>query len=119
MTDERNSIRISRSAVHNSAVGIGEVRLHHAEVGARGLPDLRAALAVRADGIVGLGRDDEERDELRHELRKIRQELEQDNPDGEAVRTRWKSVLAVLGTALASSAHIAQITELVMTVFAG
>jgi hypothetical protein len=119
MTDDRNSIRISRSAVHNSAIGIGEVTLHHTEAAARGLADLRTALATQADGIIGLGRDNDERDELRHELRKIRQELEHDTPDGVAVRTRWKSVLAVLGTALASSAHIAQITELVVTVFAG
>jgi hypothetical protein len=43
--------------------------------------------------------------------------LDADEPDGAAVHTRWKSVLAVLGGAAAAGEQVVRITELMRTLF--
>jgi hypothetical protein len=115
-----NSINISGGTFHGNAVGIGHVEHHGAAIEATtGLAQLREMLALNAAEIVALGRGADEQADLRHEVRKIEKELETDEPDGAVVRTRWKSVLAVLDGALAAGTKIAGITELVHKVFGG
>lgn len=82
------------------------------------LTDLREALDDdRVARIVALGRTGDDRAALAHELAATRRALAVDEPDGAAVRTRWSAVLAVLGTALAMNADVAQITQFVLELF--
>lgn len=78
---------------------------------------LRTALDVRGDRVVALGRNADERAALRHEVAATRRELATDEPDGTAVRVRWQAVLAIVGTALAMNADVAQISQFVMDLF--
>jgi len=79
--------------------------------------DLRSALIAAEPEIIGRGRNEDEQAEIRHELRKIDQELNAQEPDGAAVTTRWKSVLGVLGDAATASEQIVRVTDLVMGLF--
>lgn len=81
------------------------------------LGDLRHALAAGSAEIVALGRDEDERSDLGHELRKIDQELAAAEPDGAAVTTRWRSVLKVLDGVVATGTTVAGITELIGKIF--
>jgi hypothetical protein len=81
------------------------------------LDALRAALAEHADRVVALGRTGDEQAALRHEIAATRRELAVDPPDAAVVRNRWQAVLAVLGTALAMNADVAQISQFVMDLF--
>jgi hypothetical protein len=114
--NKRNSIDISGGNFEGNAIGIGHVE-HHGVVTQASVADLRAALAAAAPEIIGRGRDEDEQAEIRHEVRKIEQELSAPEPDGAAVKTRWKSVLSVLGDAVTVSEHIARITDLVVGLF--
>ena len=78
---------------------------------------LRTALDQRGDRVVALGRGTAERAALRHEITATRREMAAEEPDGTAVRVRWQAVLAILGTALAMNADVAQISQFVMDLF--
>lgn len=118
MKGERNLIKITGGTFSQSAIGIGRTEQHGSAVGsAVRLADLRTELAARHDEIVAHGRSAEEREDLRHELRKIREELNKDEPDGPAVKSRWRSILEVLEGALVAGTTITGITELVRQVF--
>jgi hypothetical protein len=120
VSPDQRRVNITGGTFQGSAIGIGHVEQHGATFGpdAR-LADLRAMVTDASDDIVAAGADDEERSDLRHELRKIERELATENPDGSAVRARWNSVLAVLDGALAAGSKIAGITELVHQLFGG
>jgi len=116
VTNGHNSIHISGGSFQGSAVGIGHVEQHGYAPGSS-VADLRAALAAAAPELVSLGETEEDQAGIRHEIRKIDQELDADEPDGAAVHTRWKSVLAVLGGATAAGEQVVKITELMRTLF--
>jgi hypothetical protein len=118
MTHDGKSIKITGGTFNSSAIGIGRIEQRVVTVGSdSGLAELRAMVAAHAAEIVALGRDEDRRDEIRHELRKIEQELGGEAPDGSAVKTRWKAVLAVLDGALDATRKVADITDLVQRVF--
>ncbi len=120
MTNSDNFINISGGSFQGSAIGIGHVEQHGSAIDTgAGLAELRALLARKSDEIVALGRDDDERAELSHELRKIEKEIATPEPDAAAVRTRWKSVLALLEGVLTAGTKIAGITELIQKIFGG
>ncbi len=89
--------------------------------GSRALVLLDAVRATlddeRAARIVGLGRTHDERTALAREVAGTRRALAAERPDGGLVRARWDAVLAVLGTALAMNADVAQITQFIMDLF--
>ncbi|SHN76880.1 hypothetical protein SAMN05660350_02453 [Geodermatophilus obscurus] len=114
--NDRNSIEISGGSFQGSAIGIGHVE-HHGVVAQGSVADLRTALAASAPELIGHGRNEEDEAEIRHEIRKIDQELAAPEPDGAAVKTRWKSVLSALGDAATASEQIARITDLVTELF--
>ena len=116
MTEGRNTIRISGGTFQGSAVGIGHVEQPGYAAGPS-VAALRAALAAVAPALVESAGSEDDRADIRHEIRKIDQELAVPEPDAAAVRSRWKSVLAVLGEALAAGEQVARITELVRTLF--
>jgi len=112
----RNTIRIEGGQFEGNAIGIVHVE-QHGVVTQGSVADLRSALAAAEREIIGRGRTEDEQAEMRHELRKIDQELSAQSPDGAAVTTRWKSVLGVLGDAATVSEQIVRITDLVMGLF--
>jgi hypothetical protein len=80
------------------------------------LADLRERLASARSQIVGGATSDEHRAALVDALREIARLLDEPEPDGGAVRARWRSVLettAVLGESEAAAA----ITGLVRSLF--
>jgi hypothetical protein len=85
--------------------------------GTASLDALRAALDEHGDRVVALGRTADDQAALRHEVAATRRELAAEEPSSAAVRVRWKAVLAILGTALAMNADVAQITQFVMELF--
>lgn len=120
MTSYRNSIKITGGTFQGNAIGIGHTEQLGDTIGATaGIDELRARISAQSDEIVALGRDEDQRAELRDELRRIQQELSAATPDGSAVKSRWKAVLAVLDAALAASTKIAGITALVRDIFNG
>jgi hypothetical protein len=120
MSPDHRRINITGGTFQGSAIGIGHVEQHGAAFGSdERIADLRTMIAAARDDIIADGANDEERADLRHEVRKIERELAAEKPDGSAVQTRWKSVLAVLDGALAAGSKIAGITELVHQVFGG
>jgi hypothetical protein len=64
-----------------------------------------------------LGRDDEERSDLRHEVRKIQKALAVGEPDGNTIRTRWNAVLQVVKDVMGAGTTITGITELIQQLF--
>jgi len=120
VTRDRRSIKITGGTFQGSAIGIGRTEQHGAAFRASAtVEDLRTALAAGSAEIVALGRDEDERNDLRHELRKIEKELQGDEPEGAAVRTRWKSVLAALEGVRTAGTAVVGITELVRQLFGG
>ncbi|MEU6699689.1 hypothetical protein [Pseudonocardia sp. NPDC046786] len=78
----------------------------------------RACRRVR-DRIVDGGQDEDERAALRADVQAILAELDRDEPRSAVVRSRWEAVRAVLGRALAHSADLLKITEIIANRFPG
>jgi hypothetical protein len=83
------------------------------------LATLRTLLIDSSEEIVGHAQTAEQRTELEHELRKMRQELQAEEPDGEAVRFRWRSALKTLSNVATVGTVVGQVTELVNHLFGG
>ncbi|GAA1380530.1 hypothetical protein GCM10009613_05050 [Pseudonocardia kongjuensis] len=103
-----------------TAIGIGTTSqvTHHAGAEPAGT-DLRATLQAVRDRIVDGGQDDDERAALRADVQAILAELDRDEPRSAVVRSRWEAVRAVLGQALAHSADLLKITEIIANRFPG
>jgi hypothetical protein len=116
----RNTVNIANSTVNNSAVA-GRDAMNSVDSSRRieDLQALRAALAEATEEITTRGGTPEKCTDIEHELRKMGQEVESEKPDAEAVRFRWKSVLAILDGAVAAGTRINQISELVHRLFGG
>ncbi|MGH3770529.1 MAG: hypothetical protein ACRDRW_03885 [Pseudonocardiaceae bacterium] len=83
-----------------------------AETDSASLDDLREAIAsLRAEVEAADSR-------VQYELQTIEDELGEDEPDGETVRSRWKQVLKLLGP-LKDLASVAQITASMLALFSG
>jgi hypothetical protein len=82
------------------------------ETDSASLDDLRKAIALlRAEVEAADSR-------VQYELQTIQDELGGNEPDGEAVRSRWKQVLKLLGP-LKDLASVAQITASILALFGG
>lgn len=80
------------------------------ETGSASLDDLREAIALlRAEAADS---------RVQYELQTIEEELSEDEPEGGAVRSRWKQVLKLLGP-LKDLAIVAQITASIVKLFGG
>src|SRR4051794_40961229 len=113
---ENNSININGGNFQDNAIGIGVVKQRTILLSGP-VADLRTALADSAAELVARGRDEGEQAEIRDEIKEIEKELNAPEPDGGAVKTRWKSVLSLLGDAAAVGEQIARITDLVAGLF--
>jgi hypothetical protein len=115
----RNEITVSGGTFTNANFGIGKVTQNNHGTGGTSMTvaDLRTALEEKGERIVALGRTEQERGALRHEIAATTRELAADEPDGPAVRFRWKAVTTILGAALAVNADVAQISQFVIDLF--
>lgn len=95
---------------------VGHVRVT-GETGSASLNDLREAIGLLRAKVDAAGGSEPAATEVRYELRKVEEELDEDEPDGGTVRTRWKQVQKLLGP-LQHAASVAQITDRILTLFA-
>lgn len=125
-----NSVTVTGGTHIGGATGAGSVdnhariRVRDVSTGTASAPttdDLQAALLELDRLLAGSGVSTEQRADLAYEVRKIREELASDVPDGAPVRGRWAEIGRVLapvlgtGTALAEAAG--KITDLIRAVF--
>jgi len=101
---------------HHNIVANNTITSTH-ETGSASLEDLREAITLLRDEVETAGGSTPAGTEVQYELRKVEEELDEDEPDGAAVRTRWKQVLKLLGP-LQHAANVAQITDRLFTLFA-
>ena len=106
------------SAIGNdNTVSGNEIEITATNANARpGIEELRAAIAALRTELDRADTDEKVISEAEYELTKIEESLESDQPDAEAVQVRWKHVRKLLGP-LQYTANLAQITDLVLTVF--
>lgn len=107
----------------NSKVKVGNVSVTSTdETGAASLEDLLEAIALLRTQVEAAGGSEAADGRIPYELQTIKEELDEDEPDGAAVRSRWKQVQKLLGP-LQHVAGIAQSTEqilmLIRTLFGG
>jgi hypothetical protein len=114
---EKKSITITGGDLRDSTFGIGTVTSNRGAGTPTTLADLRTALDVHAEGIIVLAPTESEQAAIRHEIDATRRELTAGKPDAQAVRFRWKAVLAVLGVALSANADVARISRFVIDLF--
>lgn len=113
-----NSISITGGSFQSSAIGIGQVHQRNTTIGAESsASELRALLADHAVELAALGRTADDRDEIQHEIRAIDRELEQEDPSGPVVRSRWQAVLDALDGVLRAGGKLSEITDLMHKVF--
>ncbi|HEY4007815.1 MAG TPA: hypothetical protein VGM60_21905 [Pseudonocardia sp.] len=123
MSRRNNTVNITNSTLHNSAVaGRDAVHGGAGQQRAADLATLRAALAevsreVAERGIDGADAADSA--DAAYELRKMDKELAAEEPDGDTVRFRWKSVLAALDGVVAVGGRMTQVSDLVHKLFGG
>lgn len=80
------------------------------------LADLRAALAAARPQLLASAPTDEARSDVERRLRQLEEELDEDEPAGPVVQSRWAQITKLAGP-LSASASIAQITDLIITIF--
>lgn len=101
---------ITGSVIGDSNRDIGITIGPNVETGSASLDGLRKAIALlRAEAADS---------RVQYELQTIEEELSEDEPEGEAVRSRWKQVLKLLGP-LKDLASVAQITASIVQLFGG
>lgn len=111
----------------NSAIGDGNVVRGNRAIGfnrveTAALEDLRQEIVALLTQVETAGGDDATEERIRYELQTIKEELDEDEPEGAVVRSRWKQVQKLL----APLQHVATITQsaervltLVHTLFGG
>ena len=121
-TDKSNEINAPRSSIIGSAisgsgtaVNAGTTIVGSAQAG-HTVQELRSQLVARQDDIVACGRDEAERDGLRHDVGKIVQELGKTEPSKDVVRGRWASVRDVANKVVGTT-DIGKITEMITSIF--
>ena len=126
MSGRNNTVNITNSTLRNSAVagrdavhgGTGEQRAADLTILRAALAEIGTQIAERATG-GSADADAGDPADAAYELRKMDQELAAEEPDGDAVRFRWKSVLAALDGVVAAGGRIAQVSDLVHKLFGG
>ncbi len=97
---------------------VGPVRVTSTgEASSASLDDLREAIGLLRAEVEAADGSEPADTELRYELRKVEEELDEDEPDSGTVRTRWKQVQKLFGP-LQHAASVAQITDRILTLFA-
>lgn len=99
------------NTVSNNIITVGDVSVPAT------LDVLRTAIDAARDELVRTAGNPDAQAEVRYELRKIEQELDEQEPQGAVVRSRWEQVAMVLSPLAAASGAIAQITDLITKVF--
>lgn len=84
------------------------------ETDAAALEDLQEAIALLWEQVEAAGGGEAADGRLQYELQTIEEELDEEEPDGAAVRSRWKQVQKLLGP-LQHVAGIARSTEQILT----
>lgn len=108
-----NAVFGRNNKVNNNTVTVGDVQAPAS------IDDLRNAIAAARDELVRAAEGPDAQAEVRYEIRKIEQELAEEEPRGVVVHSRWEQVATVLGPLAAASGSVAQITELITKVFSG
>ncbi len=101
------------NTIRNNKIIIGELSL-----GDSG-DELRRAIAAARDELVRAAPNPALEAEVGYEIRKIEQELSEQEPQGAVVLSRWEQVVGVLSPLAAASDAIAKITDLMAKVFGG
>lgn len=107
---------IGNATGDNSTVGNVTVT-STGEISSASLDDLREAIGLLRAEVEAAGGSEPADTEVRYELRKVEEELDEDEPDGGTVCARWKQVQKLLGP-LQHAASVAQITDRILTLFA-
>lgn len=92
------------------------------ETGAVALEDLQEAIALLWEQVEAAGGSETADGRLRYEFEIIEEELDEEEPDGAAVRSRWKQAQKLLGPLqhVAGIAHSTeQIIAMIRTLFGG
>ncbi|MGH3867601.1 MAG: hypothetical protein ACRDQ4_15980 [Pseudonocardiaceae bacterium] len=80
--------------------------------------DLRKAIALLRVEVEAAGSGKPADSRVRYELQTIEDELDENEPDAETVRSRWKQVLKLLEP-LKHVASVAQVTASILALFGG
>ncbi|MGH3886169.1 MAG: hypothetical protein ACRDSZ_06285 [Pseudonocardiaceae bacterium] len=110
-------------SIVGSAIGDGSVVANstvnwNSETDAAFLDGLREDIASLRAEIAAAGRGEPADSRIQYELQTIEEELDEDEPDGETVRSRWKQVLKLLEP-VQHVASVAQITASILALFGG
>lgn len=108
-----NAVFGRNNKVDNNTITVGDVQA------SASIDDLRNAIAAARDELVRAAESPDAQAEVRYEIRKIEQELTEEEPRGVVVRNRWEQVAKVLDPLVVASNSVAQITELITKVFSG
>lgn len=101
------------NTIRNDKIIIGELSVSDS------CDELRRAIAAARDELVRAAPNPAAQAEVGYEIRKIEQELSEQEPQGAVLLSRWEQVLGVLSPLAAASDAIAKITELMTKVFGG
>ncbi len=108
-------------SVTGSVIGDGNSNIRislNAETDSASLDDLRELIASLREEVEDASGGKPADSRIEYELQTIEEELGEDEPDGETVRSRWKQVLKLLGP-LQHVASVAQITASILALFGG
>lgn len=105
---------VTGSAIANNSTMKNVTITPPGEASSTSLDDLREAIASLREEIGVAGGSEAADDRIRYELQTIEEELDEDEPDGAVVHSRWKQVQKLLGP-LQGVAGIAQSTQQILT----
>lgn len=108
-------------SITNSVVGDGNSNITidwNVETDSASLDNLRKAIALLRAEVEAASSGEPADSRVRYELQTIEDELGENEPDAETVRSRWKQVLKLLEP-LKHMASVAQITTTLLALFGG
>ncbi len=108
------SAPITGSAIANNSTMKNVTVTPPGDTSSKSLDDLREAIALLLAQVEAAGGSEAADGRIRYEIQTIEEELDEEEPDGAAVRSRWKQVQKLLGP-LQHVAGIAQSTEQILT----
>lgn len=108
-------------SITGSVIGDGNIGItigSNVETDSASFDDLREAIAVLRAEVEAAGSGGPADSRVQYELQTIEDELGENEPDAETVRSRWKQVLKLLGP-LKDLASVAQVTASILALFSG